>query len=83
LIHQNKGKCLLTTARKTLDLQANALSKNHVACMLWNGGGCKLLVDQHGLVTDQQTIKGNMPTLGGCPCGIPLIGTETHPSVAQ
>ena len=44
--------------------------------MLWNGGGCKLLVDQHGLVTDQQTVKDNMPTLGGCPRGIPLIRTE-------
>ena len=83
MIHWNKGKCLLTTAHKTLDLQANALSKNHVACMLWNGGGCKLLVDQHGLVTDQQTIKGNMPTLGQCPSGIPLIRRQTQPSVAR
>ena len=83
LIHQNKGQCLLTTAHKTLDLQANALSKNHVACMLCNGGGCKLLVDQHGLVTDQQTIKGNMPTLGQCPSGIPLIRRQTQPSVAR
>ena len=78
LIHWNKGKCLLTTAHKTLDLQANALSKNHVACMLCNGGGCKLLVDQHGLVTDQQTIKGNMPTLGQCPSGIPLYPPDRH-----
>ena len=28
--------------------------------MLWNAGGCKLLVDQHGLVTNQQTIEANM-----------------------
>ena len=51
--------------------------------MLWNAGGCKLLVDQHSLVTDQQTIKGNMPTLGGCPWGIPLIRRQTQPSVAR
>ena len=76
LYSPEKGQCLLGTAHKTLELQANAPSKNHVACMLWNGGGCKLLVDQHGLVTDQQTVKDNMPTLGGCPRGIPLIRTE-------
>ena len=51
--------------------------------MLWNAGGSKLLVDRRGLVTDQQTIKGNMPTPNGCHCGILLIHTETHPSVAQ
>ena len=51
--------------------------------MLWHAGGSKLLVDRRGLVTDQQTIKGNMPTLNGCHCGILLIYTEIHPSVAQ
>ena len=46
---ETKSKCLPHDCRHNTGTSSNALSKTHVAGMLWNAGGCKLLVDQHAL----------------------------------